>query len=123
MSSKITYQQIMALEDIASKVYDEQMTFNEGSEYLAEQHGVNINSAKIHIQIYRYLLSGEVFKRDASSEAFDYFLTKIFEKRGRLAHSNALQALELHIEYLEEHNGSERNKTRAVLNEHLSKYY
>jgi 5-methylcytosine-specific restriction protein A len=115
--------QLEALEKIASEVYDGLLKNSEGAEYLAQHYGINQGSARMYIDNYKNLLDGKIVKSGMRIAVVDFFLTKIFEKRGRLTHGQALEALELHIEYHQEHNKKAMHSMQAVLDEQLSKHY
>jgi 5-methylcytosine-specific restriction protein A len=119
----MTPDQLRALAETASQVYDGHSTRVEGIQSLVQEYDINQGSAGLYIDNYKNLLEGKVIKRNMRSAIIDYFLTHIFEKRGRLAHSKALEAVEQHIEHLEERNDSEKHTMRAVVTEHLNKYY
>lgn len=118
---KITDDQVRAAEEIASDVYDKQLTATEGAKLLAETHGVNINSARDFINDYRYMMQGRVFQRAMSSPAIDYFLSKILEKRGNESHSLAVSAVDQHINYYEQLSNVTLHSMRAVLSSHSKK--
>ena len=115
---KITDDQVRAAEEIASDVYDKQLTATEGAKLLAEVHGININSARDFINDYRYMMQGRVFQRAMSAPAINYFLSKIREKRGDKAHSLAVAAVDQHINYYEQLSNVTLHSMRAVLDTH-----
>jgi 5-methylcytosine-specific restriction protein A len=115
---KITDEQVRAAEEIASDVYDKQLTATEGAELLAKVHGININSARDFINDYRYMMQGRVFQRAMSAPALDYFLSRIREKRGNEAHSLAVSAVGQHINYYEQLKQVTLHSMRAVLESH-----
>ena len=118
---KITDIQVEAAEEIASDVYDKQLTATEGAKLLAEVHGININSARDFINDYRYMMQGRVFQRAMSAPAINYFLSKILEKRGNEAHSLAVSAVDQHINYYEQLSNVTLHSMRAVLDAHTKK--
>lgn len=118
---KITDDQVRAAEEIASDVYDKQLTATEGSKLLAEVHGININSARDFINDYRYMMQGRVFQRAMSAPAIDYFLSQILEKRGSESHSIAMGAVDQHINYYEQLSNVTLHRMRAVLSKHVKK--
>ena len=115
---KITDDQVRAAEDIASEVYDKQLTATEGAKLLAEAHGININSARDFNNDYRYMMQGRVFQRAMSAPAINYFLAKIREKRGNEAHALAVSAVDQHISYYEQLSNITLHSMRAVLDAH-----
>ena len=115
---KITDDQVRAAEEVASDVYDKQLTATEGAKLLAETHRININSARDFINDYRYMMQGRVFQRAMSSPAIDYFLSKILEKRGNESHALAVSAVDQHINYYEQLSNVTLHSMRAVLSSH-----
>lgn len=118
---KITDDQIRAAEEIASDVYDKQLTATEGAKLLAETHGININSARDFINDYRYMMQGRVFQRAMSAPAIDYFLSRILERRGNESHALAVSAVDQHINYYEQLSDVTLHSMRAVLSNHAKK--
>ena len=115
---KITDDQVKAAEEVASDVYDKQLTATEGAKLLAEVHGLNINSARDFINDYRYMMEGRVFQRAMSAPAINYFLSRIREKRGDKAHALAVSAVNQHINYYEQLSNVNLHSMRAVLDSH-----
>lgn len=116
---KITDDQIRAAEEVASDVYDKQLTTTEGAKLLAEVHGININSARDFINDYRYMMQGRLFQRAMSAHAINYFLSRIREKRGKEAHSLAVSAVDQHVSYYEQISKVTLHRMRAVLESHV----
>ena len=115
---KITEDQVRAAEEVASDVYDKQLTATEGAKLLAEVHGININSARDFINDYRYMMQGRVFQRAMSAPAINYFLSRIRERRDNEAHSLAVSAVDQHISYYEQLSNVTLHSMRAVLESH-----
>lgn len=118
---EITNDQIKAAEEIASEVYDKQLTMTEGASILAENHGLNINSARDFINDYKYMMHGKLFQRAMSAPAINYFLTKIHEKRGEKFHALAVSAVDQHINYYEQLRKTKLHSMRSVLDSHRKK--
>ncbi len=116
---KITDDQVRAAEEVASDVYDKQLTATEGAKLLAEVHGININSARDFINDYRYMMQGRVFQRAMSAPAINYFLSRIRERRGNEAHSLAVSAVDQHIIYYEQLSNVTLHSMRTVLESHI----
>lgn len=115
---KITDDQVRAAEEIASDVFDKQLTATEGAEILASVHGLNINSARDFINDYKYMMHGKLFQRAMSAPAINHFLAKIREKRGDKHHTLAISAVDQHVNYYEQLRGTNLNLMRSVLESH-----
>ena len=107
----ITPRQVEAACNIASKVFDGDLTVEDGANLLHSEHGLNINSARDYIFDYRHMLHGKVFKRAMSAPAMGYFLTRIEAERGTNSLQQSLKALWKHIEYYE---GKRKVNLRAM---------
>jgi 5-methylcytosine-specific restriction protein A len=115
---KITDDQVRAAEEIASDVFDKQLTVADGSAVLANTHGLNINSARDFINDYKYMMHGKLFQRAMSAPAINYFLTKIREKRGDKHHALAISAVDQHLNYYEQLRKTKLNLMRSVMESH-----
>ena len=115
---KISDDQVRVAEEIASDVFDKELTATEGAELLASVHGLNINSARDFINDYKYMMQGRLFKRAMSSPAINHFLTKIREKRGDKYHSFAVSAVAQHIDYYEQLRGVALHSMREIVDNH-----
>lgn len=115
---KISDDQVKAAEEIASEVFDKQMSVTVGAELLASVHGLNINSARDFINDYKYMMRGRLFQRAMSSRAINHFLIKIREKRGDKYHALAIGAVDQHIDYYEQLRGVALQSMRAVVDSH-----
>lgn len=118
---KITEQQVIAAEEIASDVFDKKLKRGDGAEILSNIHGLNINSANDFINDYKYMMLGKTFKRALSAPAIDYFLDCILDKRGSEFHSLALRSAEQHVKYYEDYKGTKLRKIKKVLDAHRLK--
>jgi len=66
---------------------------------VAEETGMNRNSAFMYIYVVSSLLSGEVFKRAISKKALEIYFKKIFQDYGSDGLKKAIKATRLHIDY------------------------
>lgn len=66
---------------------------------VAEETGMNRNSAFMYIYVVSSLLSGEVFKRAISKKALEIYFKKIFQDYGSEGLKKAIKATRLHIDY------------------------
>ena len=115
---KITEPQTKAAYEIASQVYDKNLTQKNGADELQNKFDLNINSARDFINDYKHLLNGELFQRSMSAPQMDYFLTNIALERGSVKYSLAISALEKHIEYYEKFRSVNLGKMRGVVKKH-----
>ena len=72
---------------------------SELADMIAEETGMNRNSALMYIYAVSSLLSGTVFKRAISSKALRKYYDLIFNEYGSAGLKKAIQATRLHIEY------------------------
>lgn len=117
---RIIPRQVEASYQIASRVFDHEITVEVGANMLQDEYGLNINSARDFINDYRLMLQGKVFQRAMSAPAIDYFLSKILEGRGQSALEAAILAVEKHIKYYEGIRKVNLNAMRAVVARHKS---
>ena len=99
---------------LSKLVHENTLTQADASRQLNDEHGVNINSAKIMITVYDRLVRGVIFKRALSSSDMHYYLAQFFAEGGAEALVNPLAALWLHIEYYEDKNSVNLNTLRDV---------
>lgn len=111
---KISEQQVEAAYIIARKVYLGELAAKNGSLFLAEEHALNKNSATDFINAYKHLVNGRVFHRAMSAAAMQYFIENIYKDEGEQALKQAVKALNLHIDYWENHYDVKAHKMRKV---------
>lgn len=111
----ITEQQVEAAYQIASQVFRAQLSSNSGVTLLSRDFGLNETSAKIFIDDYKHLMTGNVFKRTLSAYAMNYFIENIGADHGRQALANAVKSLRSHITYYEGHYKVTLHAQRATL--------
>jgi len=111
---KITEQQVEAAYSIAKKVYSGELKTQDGSLFLTEEHGLNRTSATDFINDYRYMLNGRLFQRGMSASAMKYFIESIYKDGNSNSLRKALNALNLHIEYWENHYNVTAHSMRRV---------
>lgn len=115
--SRLTQSQIIAAEETASEVYDQKLTEKEGIRRLVEEYGLKDSTAGPHINNYRLMIRGEVFKRTLGKATIIFFLSKILERRGSEAHALALRAVEQHIDYYESLGKGKQPGLRKIIQE------
>ena len=66
---------------------------------VADETGMNRNSAFMYICAVSSLLSGKVYKRAINNKALETYFQKIFSDYGRSGLKKAIEATRLHIDY------------------------
>ena len=67
---------------------------------VASKTGMNRNSAFMYIYVVRNMLDGTIYKRIINTTATKKYLSRIYAELGVIGLETALQALKLHLEYL-----------------------
>ena len=98
----------------AKQVFNKELTQTEAARQLYKIHGINENSAKIMLAVYKKLVSGSEFKRALSAPDMSYFLKRILAENGTKSLIRSLSALWKHIEYYEQKNRVTLNAMREV---------
>lgn len=104
--------------EIAKKRYLGKITLQEAVENL-EKFGVNPNSARDYIYLYKHLRNGELFKRRANEYATEYYLENILKENGKAELSKSLNSLLKHFEYWESYSGGIVKGGRKIYNKYL----
>lgn len=87
--------------EISKKVYNKELTFTDARDMLALDNKMNPGSAGDYIHNLRYMLEGKEFARTLNAFSMEYYLEHIYLDYGKAGLSNALKALQGHIEYYE----------------------
>lgn len=103
-------------------VFDGKLTFTEGARQLNEEHGINVNSAKIMITVYGKMVRGLEFKRALSAPDMSYYLARIMSDGGAGSLANPLGALWKHITYYEAKNNVRLRSLRELHSSYLAIY-
>ena len=111
---QVSEAQHVAACEISAQVYRKLLKAADGKRILAEQHGININSAKDFIDDYRHLARGEEFQRAMSGAAMLHFMEQVAINEGPVGRLNAIKALRAHINYYEQ-GGRRTHMMRSVL--------
>jgi 5-methylcytosine-specific restriction protein A len=104
--------------EIAKKRYLGKITLQQAVENL-ENIGVNPNSARDYIYLYKHLKNSELFKRRANEYAIEYYLENIHKENGKAELSKALVSLLKHFEYWETYSGRQVKGGRKIYNRYL----
>lgn len=105
---------------IAKKVFDGELSQTEGARQLNEEHGLNINSAKIMITVYGKMVRGLEFKRALSAPDMSYYLARIMGEGGPRSLANPVEALWKHITYYEAKNSVTLKSLRDLHSSYLA---
>mgnify|MGYP001606948603 FL=1 len=118
MTKKITSDQINAAYHVARQVFAGGIRAGEGAALLANEHGLNLNSAKALIRCYGHLRKGERYTRTLSTPAADVFLERIFADDGPDALAQGVASVWAHLEYYESKAGTTTHALREVVERH-----
>lgn len=109
---------IAAAYKVANLVYTGSLAPGVAANQLHTTHGLNVNSARDLIMVYKHLMMGESFKRGLSASDMDYFLTRISTDNGPVALRTAVHALWMHLKYYENIRKVTMHKLRHVAASH-----
>ena len=118
MTKKITRDQIEAAYEVARQVFGGSVLAGEGASRLAEERGLNLNSARALIRCYGHLRTGERYTRTLSTPAADAFLARIFADDGADALAQGIASVRAHLEYYEAKTGTTTHALREVVERH-----
>lgn len=99
---------------LAKQVYNDELSQTDAARLIHDEHGVNINSAKIMFAVYKGLVNGVEFKRALSAPDMNYFLAQILAENGAESLHKPINALWKHILYYENKNDCNLNALRKV---------
>lgn len=97
--AKITKDMIPKAYDIAKRVYEGSVGFQEGRNELSSTTGMTFGSTGDYINDLRYMLSGERYARTMNLYATEYYLEHIGQDFGREQQKIVAQAVKKHVEY------------------------
>ena len=115
---EISQLQIKATYDVAKRVYIGELEKEPGAKELSEQHGMNLGSARDYIKNFRHLMEGLVFHRTMNAFSTDYYLTQIYSDYGVDSLTQAMAAIQKHIDYYEKLRPVKLHKLREVMGRH-----
>jgi len=118
--AKITTALIEKAYEQAKLVYFGQESQTIGQDNL-EEFGLNRNSAGDLIVNFRCMMDGQKFTRTNNAETTKYYLENISKDYGKNRLTNALSALEEHIDYYEDLQNTTMHKIRKIFDEFKSK--
>lgn len=111
---RITLNEIEQIYPLAKKVYLGQMEMNKAI-YKAEEFGMNIGSARDLIGNFIHMIQGQRYTRTNNNDTTEYYLKNIYNEFGIDKLINALNALELHIDYYEDIRQVNMKGLRSIL--------
>lgn len=94
-------QRAVAAYAVARQVFQSLLSPTEGAQKIHSDSGMNVNSARDHIYVYKQLRLGLEFQRGLSASDMDYYLSRIRIDEGAQALQLSLHALWRHIKYYE----------------------
>ena len=109
---------VKAAYEIAKDVYLGKLAQGVGARTLEVEHGLNVNSARDFIMVFRHLMLGNSFQRGLSGPDMDYFLSRIGAEFGATALRTAVQSLWMHLRYYEGIRKVTMHKLRGVAAKH-----
>jgi len=118
--AKITNDMIAKAYEEAKLVYFGHKSQSDAQDDLND-FGLNRNSAGDLIVNFRCMMDGQKFTRTNNAYTTEYYLENISKDYGKERLTNALSALEQHIEYYEDLQSTTMHKIRAIFNEFKNK--
>jgi 5-methylcytosine-specific restriction enzyme A len=118
IKQEISKVQIEATNTVAKRVYAGELEKELGAKELSEQHGMNLGSARDYIKNFRHLMDGLVFHRTMNAFSTDYYFTKIYNDYGIEFLTQAIAAVQKHIDYYEKLRPVKLHKLREVIGRH-----
>lgn len=106
--------------ELSKKVFEGKLTFKEGQHQLVGDDRMNSNSAADYINNFRCMIEGKRFTRTNNAFSIEYFVDNIYKDYGSLGLSNALTALQLHVDYYEDIQKVVMHKMREILAKFLA---
>lgn len=106
---------------VARQVFHSTLSPTEGANKIHSDSGMNVNSARDHIYVYKHLRLGLEFQRGLSSSDIDYYLSKIKVDEGSQSLQLALYSLWRHIKYYEGIRKVTLHTLRSVAARHTEK--
>jgi hypothetical protein len=99
---------------IAKKVFNREIEFEEGVDYLCRTYAWNDNSAKYYINAFCCMRNGGQYMRTINGTATKYYLQNIFNDYGYDALQTALKAIKEHINYYESFRHGRLEKIKLI---------
>jgi 5-methylcytosine-specific restriction protein A len=116
----ITNEMIKQSYIIAKRVYNNELSLNEGKSILNEKFEMNKVSAGIYINNFRCLMTGQQYKRTMNRNATKYYLQNIFDEFGYNSLQTALQAVAYHLSEQERNGYNKLDGIREIYNHFIN---
>lgn len=100
--NKITMPQIISVYNFAKKAYLGEISSPKAADKVAEESGMNRNSAQRSIYVLKNMMNGQEYKSILGEEQTRYYFEMILNDFGKESLMLALEATEKHINYREE---------------------
>jgi hypothetical protein len=100
--NKITKLQIETVYDYAKKAYHGEISGPKAADKVAEQSGMNRNSAQRSIYVFMNMMNSQVYKSIIGEEQTRYYFENILNDFGKESLASAIKATEKHIQYRED---------------------
>lgn len=117
---KITMEHIQKGYELAKLVHAGNLHQNQVVDELVDM-GMNETSAVFYIDVIKSMLDGETYKRDMSSEAIDFCLTKIYGEYGKDGLKKAIQAVKGNQDYCISGGYPKNGKITKLISKHEQK--
>jgi hypothetical protein len=101
--------------ELSKMVFEGKLTFKEAQQQIVGDDRMNSNSAADYINNFRCMIEGKRFTRTNNAFSIEYFVDNIYKDYGSPGLSNALTALQLHVEYYEDLQKVVMHKMREIL--------
>jgi 5-methylcytosine-specific restriction enzyme A len=115
---EISQFQIKATYEVAKRVYAGELDMEFAAKQLSEKQGMNLASARDYINNFFYLMKGVVFRRTMNVFATDYYFTNIYSDYGSKFLTQAILAVQKHIDYYEKLRPVKLRKLRELIKRH-----
>lgn len=114
MASLPVSERAKAAYPVARQVFETELSPTQGAKLINSRCGMNVNSARDHIYVYKQLRLGQEFHRGLSASDMDFYLSQIRNDLGVPGVQTALHALWRHIRYYEGISGVNLHRLRSV---------
>lgn len=100
--NKITMQQIVSVYNFAKKAYLGEISSPKAADKVAEESGMNRNSAQRSIYVLKNMMNSQEYKSIIGEEQTRYYFEMILNDFGKESLMSAIEATEKHIHYRED---------------------
>ncbi len=116
---KITIEMIESSYVLGKLVYEGKLTQKEALKEIEVRHNnmFKLSTASFYINNFRHLVNGERYTRTMSIMGAEYYLQNIKKDFSEEVFQNAINSMQMHIEYYNSLGKAQLNKMQALLNE------